>query len=143
MATKYLHTMVRVQDLEKSMAFYALMGLVEIRRIVNDKGRFTLVFMADPSQPESPVELTHNWDGDIKIIDDEGIDQETKLKSIVEMEKGNKNYLLLDSKSILGEFYNTIRTFKRVSKLVKTQEMELKEKATKLISLLKSEYHIE
>lgn len=64
MATKYLHTMVRVQDLEKSMAFYALMGLVEIRRIVNDKGRFTLVFMADPSQPESPVELTHNWDGD-------------------------------------------------------------------------------
>ena len=70
MATKYLHTMVRVQDLEKSMAFYALMGLVEIRRIVNDKGRFTLVFMADPSQPESPVELTHNWDGDTGLPSD-------------------------------------------------------------------------
>ena len=64
MATRYLHTMVRVLDLEKSMAFYALMGLVETRRIVNDKGRFSLIFMADPSQPECPVELTYNWDGD-------------------------------------------------------------------------------
>lgn len=64
MPTKYLHTMVRVKDLDASMAFYGLLGLVETRRIVNDKGRFTLVFMADPTQPECPVELTFNWDGD-------------------------------------------------------------------------------
>jgi len=64
MATRYLHTMVRVKDLDASMAFYSLLGLKETRRIVNDKGRFTLVFMADPSQPECPVELTYNWDGD-------------------------------------------------------------------------------
>ena len=61
---RYLHTMVRVLDLEKSMAFYRLLGLEEVRRIDNDKGRFTLVFMAPPGQPECPVELTHNWDGD-------------------------------------------------------------------------------
>jgi lactoylglutathione lyase len=64
MKTKYLHTMVRVKDLEKSMAFYELLGLKEIRRITNDKGRFTLVFMAPEGQPEAPVELTYNWDGD-------------------------------------------------------------------------------
>ena len=64
MKTKYLHTMVRVKDLEKSMAFYELLGLKEIRRITNEGGRFTLVFMAPPGQEEAPVELTHNWDGD-------------------------------------------------------------------------------
>ena len=64
MKTKYLHTMVRVQDLDASMRFYELLGLKEIRRISNDKGRFTLVFMAPPGQEEAPVELTHNWDGD-------------------------------------------------------------------------------
>lgn len=64
MPTTYLHTMVRVKNLEKSMAFYALLGLVETRRITNDGGRFTLVFMADPAQPDCPVELTFNWDGD-------------------------------------------------------------------------------
>ena len=64
MKVRYLHTMVRVQDLDKSIAFYKLLGLDETRRIVNDKGRFTLVFLAAPGQPESPVELTYNWDGD-------------------------------------------------------------------------------
>jgi lactoylglutathione lyase len=64
MKTKYLHTMVRVQDLDASMRFYELLGLRETRRIDNDKGRFTLVFMAPEGQPEAPVELTHNWDGD-------------------------------------------------------------------------------
>jgi len=64
MAPRYLHTMVRVKDLNASMAFYALLGLRETRRIDNDKGRFTLVFMAAEGQDERPVELTHNWDGD-------------------------------------------------------------------------------
>ena len=61
---KYLHTMVRVKDLEKSIAFYKLLGLQETRRYDNESGRFTLVFMAPPDQPECPVELTYNWDGD-------------------------------------------------------------------------------
>ncbi len=64
MSIRYLHTMVRVADLEKTMAFFGLLGLVETRRIDNDKGRFTLVFMAAPGQPDTPVELTYNWDGD-------------------------------------------------------------------------------
>ena len=64
MQVKYLHTMVRVLDLEASMAFYRLLGLEETRRMDNEKGRFTLVFMAAPGQPECPVELTYNWDGD-------------------------------------------------------------------------------
>ncbi len=61
---KYLHTMVRVKDLDISMAFYRLLGLVETRRYENAQGRFTLVFMAPVGQPECPVELTYNWDGD-------------------------------------------------------------------------------
>lgn len=64
MKLKYLHTMVRVLDLEKSMAFYRLLGLEETRRHENEGGRFTLVFMAPPGQPDCPVELTWNWDGD-------------------------------------------------------------------------------
>jgi lactoylglutathione lyase len=64
MKVKYLHTMVRVKDLDASMRFYGLLGLEEVRRIDNDKGRFTLVFMAPPGQEDTPVELTHNWDGD-------------------------------------------------------------------------------
>jgi lactoylglutathione lyase len=64
MKTKYLHTMVRVKDLEQSKAFYELLGLREIRRNENEKGRYTLVFMAPEGQDEAPVELTHNWDGD-------------------------------------------------------------------------------
>ena len=64
MTIKYLHTMVRVLDLEKSIAFFKLLGLVETRRYDNEKGRFSPVFMAPPNQPDCPVELTYNWDGD-------------------------------------------------------------------------------
>ena len=64
MTLRYLHTMVRVKDLEKSMAFYALLGLRETRRIDNEAGRFSLVFMAPEGQEECPIELTYNWDGD-------------------------------------------------------------------------------
>lgn len=70
MKIRYLHTMVRVKDLEKSMAFYELLGLREIRRTDNDKGRFTLVFLAPPGQDEAPVELTYNWDGDDALPSD-------------------------------------------------------------------------
>ncbi|SEO16608.1 lactoylglutathione lyase [Salinihabitans flavidus] len=70
MHLKYLHTMVRVKDLEKSMAFYELLGLKETRRWDNEGGRFTLVFMAPPGQEECPVELTYNWDGDDALPDD-------------------------------------------------------------------------
>ena len=61
---RYLHTMVRVKDLQASMAFYTLLGLEEVRRHDSEQGRFTLVFMAPPGQYECPVELTYNWDGD-------------------------------------------------------------------------------
>ena len=64
MGIKYLHTMVRVLDLEKSIAFYNLLGLEETRRMDSENGRFTLVFLAPPDQPDCPVELTYNWDGD-------------------------------------------------------------------------------
>jgi len=64
MGIEYLHTMVRVEDLEKSMAFYRLLGLEETRRNDNENGRFTLVFMSPPGQENAHVELTYNWDGD-------------------------------------------------------------------------------
>lgn len=70
MGTKYLHTMVRVLDLEKSLAFYKLLGLEETRRYDNEKGRFSLIFLAPPGQPECPIELTFNWDGDAGLPSD-------------------------------------------------------------------------
>ena len=60
---KYLHTMVRVTDLARSLHFYChLLGLREIRRIENEGGRFTLVFLAAPGDDAAQVELTWNWD---------------------------------------------------------------------------------
>ena len=60
---KYLHTMLRVRDLQKSLHFYCdLLGLREVRRIENEKGRFTLVFLAAPGDEAAQVELTYNWD---------------------------------------------------------------------------------
>lgn len=70
MELRYLHTMVRVLDLEKSMAFYALLGLRETRRIDNEQGRFSLVFMAPEGQEDCPIELTWNWDGDSGLPSD-------------------------------------------------------------------------
>ncbi len=64
MKIRYLHTMVRVADLDKTIAFFELLGLRETRRSDYESGRFTLVFMAPPGQEECPVELTFNWDGD-------------------------------------------------------------------------------
>ena len=63
---KYLHTMVRVTDLDQSLRFYRdLLGLKEIRRHENEKGRYTLVFLAPPGQEDCPVELTYNWDPEV------------------------------------------------------------------------------
>lgn len=64
MSLKYLHTMVRVKDLDASIAFYELLGLRETRRHESEKGRFTLIFMAAPGDEDCPIELTYNWDGD-------------------------------------------------------------------------------
>ena len=60
---KYLHTMVRVTDIDASLDFYCnKLGLRELKRYDSEQGRFTLVFLAAPSDDEAQVELTHNWD---------------------------------------------------------------------------------
>ena len=59
---KYLHTMIRVTDLDATLAFFNVLGLQELRRRVDEKGRYTLVFMAAPGDEQAPVELTYNWD---------------------------------------------------------------------------------
>ena len=61
--TKYLHTMIRVSDPAATVAFFALIGLEEVRRFDSEQGRFTLIFLAAPGQEGlAEVELTHNWD---------------------------------------------------------------------------------
>jgi len=60
---KYLHTMVRVSDLDESLDFYCnKLGMRELRRHESEQGRFTLVFVAPPGNEECPLELTFNWD---------------------------------------------------------------------------------
>jgi lactoylglutathione lyase len=60
---RYLHTMVRVSNLEQSLDFYCnKLGLKEVRRIDHEPGRFTLVFVAAPGQEDCAIELTYNWD---------------------------------------------------------------------------------
>ena len=58
---KYLHTMIRVSDPEATVRFFELLGLREVRRVDNEKGRFTLIFLAAPGDEQAQVELTHNW----------------------------------------------------------------------------------
>ena len=69
---EYLHTMIRVADLKATVAFFELLGLVETRRVDNEKGRYTLVFLAAPGDLERAkrdqaplVELTFNWDPEV------------------------------------------------------------------------------
>ncbi|HEY1144853.1 MAG TPA: VOC family protein [Allosphingosinicella sp.] len=59
---KYLHTMIRVADPDATIRFFNLLGLEEVRRMENEKGRFTLIFLAAPGDEDAQVELTHNWD---------------------------------------------------------------------------------
>ena len=59
---KYLHTMIRVSDPEATIRFFDLLGLREVRRMDNEKGRFTLIFLAAPGDEAAQIELTHNWD---------------------------------------------------------------------------------
>ncbi|MEQ9814217.1 MAG: VOC family protein [Azospirillaceae bacterium] len=60
--TRYLHTMIRVSDIEETVRFFQLLGLEEVRRIDRPEGRYTLVFMAAPGQEDAKVELTYNYD---------------------------------------------------------------------------------
>ena len=60
---RYLHTMIRISDIEESLDFFVnKLGLVEIRRRENPMGRYTLIFLAAPGQEEVQLELTYNWD---------------------------------------------------------------------------------
>jgi lactoylglutathione lyase len=70
MPLKYLHTMIRVANLEKTISFFELLGMTETRRHESEEGRFSLIFMAAPGDEDCPVELTYNWDGDDDLPSD-------------------------------------------------------------------------
>ena len=62
---KYLHTMIRVSDIEESLKLYCnQLGLKEVRRYDSDEGRFTLILLVAPKDESAQIELTYNWDGD-------------------------------------------------------------------------------
>ena len=62
---KYLHTMVRVSDIDESLKFYVdNLGLTELRRSNNEQGRFTLIFLAAAGNEDAQIELTYNWDSE-------------------------------------------------------------------------------
>ena len=62
---KYLHTMIRITNVEDSLRFFCEgLGLKETRRMENEKGRYTLIFLSAPKDESAEIELTYNWDGD-------------------------------------------------------------------------------
>ena len=62
---KYLHTMIRISNIENSLKFFCEgLGLKETRRMKNEKGRYTLIFLSAPNDEKAEIELTYNWDGD-------------------------------------------------------------------------------
>lgn len=62
---KYLHTMIRVSSIDDTVAFFAVLGLKEVRRYSSEQGRFTNVFLAAPGDEAAQVELTYNWDPEV------------------------------------------------------------------------------
>ncbi len=58
---KFLHSMIRVSDVDKTITFFALLGLKEVKRFDSEQGRFTLVYLAAPGDEDAQVELTYNW----------------------------------------------------------------------------------
>lgn len=63
---RYLHTMIRISDVDQSLDFFCnKLGLKEVRRTESEKGRFTLIFLAADENPEAQVELTYNWDPEV------------------------------------------------------------------------------
>ena len=72
MKVEYLHTMVRVKDLDKSLEFYKMLGLIERKRSDHEAGRFSLIYLCPPEQTDgrADLELTFNWDGDDALPDD-------------------------------------------------------------------------
>ena len=78
---KYLHTMIRIKDVNESLRFFCDgLGLKEIKRIESEKGRFTLLFLSAPNDENAQIELTYNWDGD-----DLGKDQEISVILHIEL----------------------------------------------------------
>lgn len=70
---KYLHTMIRVSDIDATLTFFELLGLIELKRYEVEQGRFTLVFLAAPGDEEAQVELTYNWppeNGEVERYDE-------------------------------------------------------------------------
>ena len=62
---KYLHTMIRIKNVDESLKFFCEgLGLKETRRMEDEKGRYTLIFLAAPNDDKAEIELTYNWDGD-------------------------------------------------------------------------------
>ena len=62
---KYLHTMLRITNIEDSLKFFCSgLGLIEVRRMEFEDERFTLIFLSAPNDPDAELELTYNWDGD-------------------------------------------------------------------------------
>ena len=59
---KYLHTMIRISDPDATLRFFEVLGLKEVRRMDNEAGRYTLIFLAAPGDEAAQIELTHNWD---------------------------------------------------------------------------------
>jgi lactoylglutathione lyase len=58
---KFLHSMIRVSDVDKTIAFFDLLGLKEVKRFDSEQGRFSLVYLAAPGDEDAQVELTYNW----------------------------------------------------------------------------------
>ena len=70
MKIKYLHTMVRIKNIDESLYFYThLLGLKEIRRTENEQGKFTLIFLAPIGHEDCPIELTYNWNSKEKYTE--------------------------------------------------------------------------
>ena len=67
---KYLHTMIRVSDVDGTLDFFKLLGLSETHRKDSEAGRYTLIFLAADETPDAEIELTYNWDGDDALPDD-------------------------------------------------------------------------
>ncbi len=129
-----------MEQLKYSGAMRLIRNQAALNGIVNYDWKIRDVVNVDI--PSLDNQFSYNGKLMLDLIDEDGLEKDKKLKSIPELEQGNRNYLFTNDKVLLGQFNNMIRKLKSTYKIVSFKETELKKDATQLIALLKKEYHL-
>jgi hypothetical protein len=136
----FIYSDKTMQQLKSSGAMRLIRNKIAVNGIVQYDSRVRSLMLYDNSLITQFYQIRQLWR---ELFDDEAFEIAHRVKSITQIEKENKNFLLKTDKPALGEFNNSIRDIKLLFGIVKNKEIDIKQNAAQLIHLLKNEYHLE